>query len=198
VRIDPDEVMPMTRALQALFLVVGLAAATPALAQSRGYYGGPPRARAYPDNALRLQIGGASLGTEDCAGGPCFANTRWGALVFGADFDLALGGPINLTLGAREVSASSFSGNPSIFEPAAGLTFKFGRHTPVEPRLGAGLALLFASNGDNGAALRLGGGLSFFGYAPIGLALDLVFEVGQVGGVTISQAQFLIGPEFRF
>jgi hypothetical protein len=189
----------MTRALQALVLLLGLSAATPALAQSGGYYGGPPaRYRVYPNNALRLQLGGATLATEDCGGGPCFANTHWGALVFGADFDLGLGGPLNLTLGAREVASSSFSGNPSIFEPSAGLTFKFGRHAPVEPRLGAGLAVLVGGNGENGAALRLGGGLSFFGHAPVGLALDLVLEFGQLGGVAISQAQFLIGPEFRF
>ena len=188
----------MTRALQALFLTVGLAAATPALAQPRGYYGAP-RYPVYPENALRLQIGGASLNTaDDCAGGPCFANSRWGALVFGADFDLNLGGPANLTLGAREVASSSFSGNPSIFEPAAGFTFKFGRWAPIQPRLTAGVAGLFASSGDDGAALRLGGGLSFFGRAPIGLAMDLVFEVGQIGGITFTQGELLIGPEFRF
>ena len=188
----------MTRTLQALLLLVGLAAATPALAQSRGYYGGPQRYRTYPNNALRLEIGGATVATEECGGGPCFDNTRWGALVFGADFDLGLGGPVNLTLGAREVASSSFSGNPSIFEPSIGLTFKFARFAPVEPRFGAGLAVLVGDNGDSGAALRVGGGLSFFGYAPIGLAIDLALEIGQIGGITISQAQFLIGPEFRF
>ena len=188
----------MKRALQALFVLSGLALATPALAQSRGYHGGPPRYRSYPNNALRLEIGGATLATEDCAGGPCFANNHWGALVFGGDFDLGLGGPINLTLGAREVAASSFSGNPSMFEPSVGLTFKLAPYAPVVPRLGAGLAVLVGDNGDSGAALRLGGGLSFFGYAPIGLAIDLVFEVGQLGGITITQGQLLIGPEFRF
>ena len=187
----------MTTALKALLLMVGLVAASPALAQSRGYYGSPQRYRAYPENALRLEVGGASLGVEDSAPAP-FYNVRWGAFVFGGDFDLNLGGPVNLTLGAHEVASSSFSGNPSIFEPAAGLTFKFGRNAQVQPRFGAGLALLFASSGDDGAALRLDGGLSLYGYAPIGLAMDLVFEVGQLGGITITQAQFLIGPEFRF
>src|SRR5512138_1866297 len=185
----PRRLSPSFPYARALFLVAAIVAATPALAQSRGYYGGPQRYRAYPQNALRLEIGGASLGTEDCAGGPCFANTRWGALVFGADFDLNLGGPVNLTLGAREVASSSFSGNPSIFEPAIGLTFKFAPYAPIQPRLGAGLALLFADSGDDGAALRVGGGLSFFGHAPIGLALDLVVEVGQLGGITVTQAQ---------
>lgn len=189
----------MTRALQALFLTVGLAAASPALAHSHGHYGAAPYQPypAYPENALRLQIGGGSLAVEDSAG-PLFENTRWGALVFGADFDLNLGGPVNLTLGAREAASSSFSGNPSIFEPAVGLTFKFGRWAPIQPRLTAGVAGLFASSGDDGAALRLGGGLSFFGRAPIGLAMDLVFEVGQIGGITFTQGEFLIGPEFRF
>lgn len=189
----------MTRTLQALFLVVGLAAASPALAQHRGYYGGPRYQPypAYPENALRLQIGGAGLGVEDTAG-PQFANTRWGALLLGADFDLNLGGPVNLTLGAREALSSTFSGNPSVFEPAAGVTIKFARWAPVQPRLSFGVAGLFASTGDDGAAARFGGGLSFFGPAPIGLALDVVFEVGQLGGVTFTQGEFLIGPEFRF
>ncbi len=188
-----------SRVLQAMLLTVGLAAASPALAQSRGYYGYQPRyAASYPPNALRLQIGGASLGVEDSVAGPAFLNTHWGALVFGADFDLNLGGPLNLTLGAREAASSSFSGNPSIFEPAVGLTFKFAPYAPIQPRLSAGVAALFASSGDDGAALRLGGGLSFFGRAPIGLALDLMFEVGQIGGITFTQGEFLIGPEFRF
>ena len=185
--------------LKALFLVAGLAAATPALAQSRGYYG--PRYRpypVYPQNALRLQIGGAGLGVEDAAG-PEFANTHWGALVLGGDFDLNLGGgPMNFTLGAREMLSSTFSGNPSVFEPAAGLTFRFASYAPIQPRLSFGVAGLFASNGDDGAAARFGGGLSFFGRAPIGLALDVLFEVGQLGGVTFTQGEFLIGPEFRF
>src|SRR5512138_15375 len=181
----------MKRPLQALFLVLGLAAASPALAQSRGYYGAP-RYRpypVYPENALRLQIGGAGMGVEDAAG-PEFANTHWGALMLGGDFDLNLGGPVNLTIGAREALSSSFSGNPSVFEPAAGFTFKFARWAPVQPRITLGVAGLFASNGDDGAAARFGGGLSFFGRAPLGLALDLVFEVGQLGGVTFTQAEF--------
>ncbi len=192
----------MTRILQALLLVGGLAASSPALAQSRGYYGRQPAYMAPPNNALRLEIGGASIAARYCPdgnGGPCFSGDPWEAFIISGELDLALGrGPISLTLGARELAAQYYSGNPSIFEPNVGLTFKFMRYAPVEPRLTVGAGLLIGNNGDNGGSLRLGGGLSFFGYAPLGLAIDLIFDFGELGGVGISQVQLAIGPEFHF
>ncbi len=192
----------MTRILQALLLAGGLLASSPAFAQSRGYYRRPPPYAPPPSNALRLEIGGASLSSRYCpegSAGPCFSSDPWEALLVSGDLDLALGrGPINLTVGARYLAAQYYDGDPSIFEPTVGITFKFMPYAPVSPRLSAGIGLLVGNNSEAGAALRLGGGLSFFGGWPIGLAIDLMFDFGRLGGVGISQVQLGIGPEFRF
>ncbi len=192
----------MTRILQALFLAGGLLASSPALAQSRGYYRRPPPYAPPPRNALRLEIGGASLSSRYCPdgyAGTCFSSDPWGALLVSGDLDLALGrGPIYLTVGARYLAAQYYEGDPSIFEPAVGITFKFIPYAPVSPRLNAGLGVLIGNNGDAGASFRLGGGLSFLGASPIGFAVDLMFDFGRLGGVGISQVQLAIGPEFHF
>jgi hypothetical protein len=115
------------------------------------------------------------------------------------DLDLALGrGPIYLTVGARYLAAQYYEGDPSIFEPAVGITFKFMPYAPVSPRLNAGLGVLIGNNGDAGASFRFGGGLSFLGASPVGLAVDLMFDFGRLGGVGVSQVQLAIGPEFHF
>ncbi|HTP30316.1 MAG TPA: hypothetical protein VMK12_32260 [Anaeromyxobacteraceae bacterium] len=190
----------MTSIGRVLLIVVALAAAAPAL----GQYYPPPPYRVYrppPENALRVEIGGASLSSRYCpdGSGSCFSSDPWGALALGVDLDLALGrSPISLTLGAHEMLAPYYSGSPNVFEPWLGLTFKPLRYAPVEPRLSIGGAGLIGNNGDTGGALRVGGGLSFFGSAFVGLAVDLMFDYGHIGAVDLFQVELALGPEFRF
>jgi hypothetical protein len=195
------------KTLPLLLVAAGLLAETPAFAQHRFHHGRSPLARDLPDNALRLEIGGATLSSPGICvdGGPysdACADTSpfaWQALVLGADVDLALGqGPLNLTLGAHELTAPYYSGNPNIFEPTLGFTFKFGQRSPIQPRLTLGGSALFAEDGHVGGAARLGGGLSFFGPMPFGLAIDLLIDVGSLAGYSITQVQLAIGPELRF
>ncbi len=191
---------PLSRTL---LIALGLAAATPALA-ARPYY--QPSYRSLFDNALRLQVGGASLSSPGIycpsgSSGPCYDDSpfAWQALYLGGDVDVSLGGgPIALTVGARELAAPYYSGNPNIFEPSVGVSFRFVPRAPVEPRLMAGLGLLVASDGSTGGSLRLGGGLSFGGRGPLGLAVDLVFDLGELAGYRVTQVQLAVGPEFRF
>jgi hypothetical protein len=187
-----------------ILFALALSAAGTAQAAPRGYYPPPPPSYyAPPQNAVRLQIGGVALSTP--VGYLCDAyycdtvHDSWSALALGGDLDLAIGrGLLNFTIGAHELFAERHSGYPDIFEPSVGLTFKFLRRTQIEPRISVGMGLLFAETGDAGASFRLGGGVTFFGNAPVGLALDVVFDAGRVGGADLTQAQFLIGPEFHF
>ncbi len=189
---------------KALLFALGLAAFGSAQAAPHGYYAPPPPSYyAPPQNAIRLQLGGVGLSTPSgyCDANYCYSySDSWSALALGADLDLALGrtGLVNFTIGAHEMFAERASGFPDIFEPSVGVTFKFLRRTMVEPRLGVGLGLLFAQDGQTGASLRFGGGVTIFANQPVGLALDLVLDAGRVGGADLTQAQFLIGPEFHF
>jgi len=190
--------------LRNLFLIALAFAAVPAQAAPRGYYPAPqPYYEAPPQNALRLQIGGASLSSPAgvlCDPFACSAvSDQWSSLMLGGDLDLALGrGFLNFTVGARELLASHASGYPNILEPAVGLTFKFMRGAPVQPRLGVGVGFLFDNNGDSGASLRLGAGVTLLANAPVGLAVDFTLDVGRLSGYDVTQAQFAIGPEFHF
>ena len=65
-------------------------------------------------------------------------------------------------------------------------------------RLGVGVGFLFDNNGDSGASLRLGGGLTFLANGPVGLAIDVALDVGRLSGYEVNQVQFAIGPEFHF
>jgi len=195
----------MTKTLRALLFLSVLGVAPPAFAQyrpnyySRGYY--------LPSNALRLEVGGATLSSPGiCTNGAsqsgnCVDSSpfAWQALALSADLDLALGAtPINITFGAHELAAPYYSGNPSIFEPSAGLVFKFTPQARVQPRLTLAGALLLGDDGNAGGAVRFGGGLSFFGRAPIGLAIDLLVDIGSFAGYEITEVQLALGPEFRF
>ena len=187
---------------KALLFAFALVAAGTAQAAPHGYYPAPaPSYYAPPENAVRIQIGGVGLSTPNgyvCNGFYCTTDS-WSALALGGDVDLAIGrGLMSFTIGAHELFAEQNTGYPNIFEPSAGLTFKFLRGTPIVPRLTVGMGLLLAEGGNYGASFRLGGGLTFLANAPIGIALDLVFDGGRVGGTDITQAQLLIGPEFRF
>jgi len=195
----------MSKTLHALAFMAVLGTASPALAQYRPYYG-----RSYgslPSNAIRLEIGGATLSSpgictnSSSAAGTCVDSSpfAWQALMLSGDLDLALGGgPLNLTFGAHELAAPYYSGNPSIFEPSAGLTFKFAPQSRVQPRLTLAGALLLGDDGNAGGAVRFGGGMTFFGRAPIGLAIDLLVDVGSFAGYEITTVSLGIGPEFRF
>jgi len=201
----------MVRPLQALFLAAGLAAAFPASAQYGGYYGPPPRSypryqpyqpqyQPPPQNALRLEVGGATMVARYCPDpGNCFSGDPWGALTLDANVDLGLGrGPVALVLGVREALAPYYTGAPSIFEPWVGLSFKFLRNPVLEPRLVVGGAVMIGDNNDVGGSFRIGGGLSFFNFSRIGLAVDLMVDIGRLGDVTVTQVQLALGPEFRF
>jgi len=186
-----------------LLFAFAVTAAGAAQAAPRGYYPAPPSYYAPPQNAVRLQIGGVGLSTPTgylCD--PYYCSTvsdSWSALALGGDVDLALGrGLVSFTVGAHELFAQHNSGYPSIFEPSAGLTFKFLRGTDVQPRFSIGLGLLFAEGGNSGASLRAGGGLTLFANAPVGLALDLVLDGGRIGDADLTQVQLLVGPEFHF
>ncbi len=186
-----------------LFLVALAFAAVPAQAAPRGYYPSPQPYYQAPQNALRIQIGGASLSSP--AGVLCdpiacsTVSDQWSSLLLGGDLDLALGrGFLNLTVGARELLASHGSGYPNILEPSVGVTFKFMPGAPVQPRLGVGVGFLFDDNGDSGASLRLGGGLTLLANGPVGLAVDVTLDVGRLSGYDVTQVQFAIGPEFHF
>jgi hypothetical protein len=193
----------MKTSTRLLALLAGLGAAAPAAAQYRQY---PGASHAIPSNAVRLEIGGATLSspgicTDRAAfSGGCVDSSpfAWQALSLSGDLDLALGGPVSLTLGAHELFAPYYSGNPNLFEPSLGVAFNFSPRGAVQPRLSAAGALLLGNDGNTGGALRLGGGLSFFGRAPIGLALDLLVDIGAFGGYEITQISLAVGPEFRF
>jgi len=180
-------------------------AAAPALAAPRGYYA-PSYYRPAPDNALRLEVGGASISSPGLycpngALGGCVNDGPfgWSALSLGGELDLGLGGgPVALTLGARELAAPYDSGAPNVFEPSIGLTFRFLRHQPVQARLGIGAGLMLANDGTTGGAVRFGAGLSLFATGPVGLAIDAVVDVGRLGGYGVTQLQLSAGPEFHF
>jgi hypothetical protein len=183
---------------------VALLAAAPAAAAPRGYYA--PQYAPASNNAIRLEIGGASLSSPGiyCPNGPNGGCSNdgpfgWGSLSLGGALDVGLGNsPVAFTIAAHELAASYESGAPNIFEPSFGLTFRLLRYQPTQLRLGVGVGLLFAESGDTGAALKLGAGLSFFANAPIGLALDFGLDVGRWAGYGVSQFQVAIGPEFHF
>ena len=189
---------------QLSLVLLALAAVVPATAQAqrRGYYPPPPSYyQPAPQNALRLEVGGASLDGSTCD--PyygCGYTDRWSAFMLGGDLDIALGrsGLLNLTVGARELFSNHYSGYPNVFEPNVGVTFKFLRGMPIEPRLSVGAGFLFDSNGDSGASFRVGGGVTFFAHAPVGLALDLMLDAGRLSGYDLTQVQFSVGPEFHF
>jgi hypothetical protein len=190
---------------KALLGALALSAALPAAAAPRGYYA-PSYYAPATDNALRLEIGGASLSSPGvyCPNGPrggCVDDGPfgWGSLSLGGALDIGLGSsPVAFTIAMHELTASYESGAPSIFEPSFGLTFRFLRSQPTQLRLGIGVGLLFAENGDTGAALKLGAGLSFFASSPIGLALDFGLDLGRWAGYGVSQVQLAVGPEFHF
>ncbi len=194
----------MSISSKALLGALAIAAATPALAGPRGYYAPPYQPAS--DNALRIEVGGASISSPGlfCPNGRAGGCSQelpfdWQALAIGGELDLALGrGPVALTLGAREIAAPQESGNPSIFEPYIGLSFRFLRYQPVQPRLSVGAAFMLGNDDSTGAALRLGGGISFFANAPVGLAIDAMVDLGRFGGFGVSQVQLTAGPEFHF
>jgi hypothetical protein len=193
---------------KALVAALAILAAAPALAGPRGYgYYRPAYEPASSDNSLRLEIGGASISSPGlfCPNGQAGACVQdlpfdWQALAVGGELDIGLGrgSPVALSIGAREIAARMESGNPSIFEPYVGLTFRFLRYQPVQPRFSVGAAFMLGNDSSTGAALRIGGGLSFFATAPVGLAIDAMADFGRFGGYGVSQVQLTAGPEFHF
>src|ERR671926_802920 len=113
----------MTKA-KALLGALALLSAAPAAA-ARPYYA-PSYYAPQRDNALRIEIGGATISSPGiyCPNGPtgtCFNDGPfgWQALSLGGALDFGLGGsPLALTLSANELAAPYDTGAPSIFEPA--------------------------------------------------------------------------------
>ena len=180
-------------------------AAVPALAAPRyGYY--QPQYSYGPNNALRLEVGGASISSPgfycpNGALGTCVNDGPfgWQALSLGGELDIGLGnGPVALTLGAHELAASIESGAPNVFEPSIGLTFRFMRYQPVSARLTVGAGLMLGNDGSTGGSLRFGGGVTLFANGPVGLAIDASVDLGRFGGYGVSQFQLAAGPEFHF
>jgi hypothetical protein len=191
----------MMKPMKLLAALLSLAAASPALAAR--YAPAPRGYGAWSQNAVRLEVGGATLSAPALYCGPngngCFVDAyQWNALLLGGELDLGVSRHVAITLGARALSAPYYTGDPSIFEPSVGVTFKFLRGGVIEPRLAVGVGLLAANNSEVGSSFRIGGGLSLFADGPVSLALDLMLEHGTLGGQTVNQAQFGIGPEFRF
>ena len=143
---------------KALLGALAVCAAVPAAAAPRGYYA--PSYAPATNNALRLEIGGASLSSPGvyCPNGPrggCVDDGPfgWGSLSLGGAIDIGLGNsPVAFTIAAHELAASDYSGAPNIFEPSFGLTFRFLRYQQTQFRLGVGVGLLLADTGDTGAS----------------------------------------------
>ena len=149
---------------------------------------------------MRFEIGGAELYSGSyCDRAACYGSASWGALLLGGDVDVGLTRPVALSIGVRELLAQGRYYNPNVLEPSIGVTFRFPHRGVVQPRLGLGIGILLGSDDvGNGAALRLGGGLSFFPSHPVGLALDLALEVGGFAGAAFTQVQLALGPEVHF
>ncbi len=182
-----------------------LAAAFPAQAAvPRGSGGG----------VLRLGIGVEGLGSGgySCAYDPfgrLVCGNGYGsisALVLSGDYDIPgrgiLGPQSQFTVGLRLVAGGRhyyyYSGydTQTYLEPTGGLVWKFGAVSPaIEPRLEAGLGLYLGP--QVGLAARGGAGAAFRLTPTVSLGLDLMLELGVLGGYGFSAIQFTFGPEFR-
>lgn len=187
---------------RAVLSALALLTAVPAAAAPR-YSRVSPYEFSVPDNALRLEIGGATLSSNGLycpAGGPCFQDSafQWDSLAIGGDLDIGLGrSPLAFTMGVHELAArDAFA--PNILEPTIGVTARFLRHQVVQPRIGIGAGLMVGNDGNTGGSFRIGGGLSLFANAPVGLAVDLMVDLGYFADYRVTQVQLAIGPEFHF
>lgn len=188
---------------KALAVALGLAAALPAGAAAPHGSGG----------VLRLGIGVEGLGSR---GYSCFYDafgrlvcsdySGISALLLAGDYDIPgrgiLGPQSQLTVGLRLVAGGRHiyytyaNDTLTYLEPTGGLVWKFATASPVvEPRLEAGLGLYLGP--QVGLALRGGGGLAFRLTPAVSLGLDLMIELGVLGGYGFSAVQFTVGPEFR-
>ncbi len=162
---------------------------------------------------LRLGIGVEGLGSRGYGCGydvfgnyVCGGYSSVSALLLSGDYDIpgrgVLGPGSQFTVGLRLVAAGShyYYYSPyqaqTYLEPTAGLVWKFGAVSPViEPRLEAGLGLYLGP--QVGLAVRGGGGIAFRLTPAVSLGLDLMLELGVLGGYAFSAIQFTFGPEFR-
>lgn len=186
-----------------LAVAVALAAALPARAAAPLGSGG---------GVLRLGIGVEGLGSRGYSCGfdvfgryVCGSYGTLSALVLSGDYDIPgrgiFGPQSQLTVGLRLVAAgrhyyySAYDAQTYV-EPTGGVVWKLAVASPViEPRLEAGLGLYIGP--QVGLALRGGGGVAFRLTPVISLGLDLMIELGVLGGYGFSAIQFTFGPEFR-
>ncbi len=193
----------MIQGWKGLAVVVALAAALPVRAAAPHGSGG---------GLLRLGIGVEGMGAR---GYSCFYDAfgryvcgdygTLSALLLGADYDIPgrgiLGPQSQFTAGLRLVAGGRhyFYGaydTQTFVEPTGGVVWKFATASPVvEPRLQAGLGLYVGP--QVGLALRGGGGIAFRLTPTVNLGLDLMIELGVLGGYGFSALQFAVGPEFR-
>ncbi len=184
-------------------VATALAAALPARAAPRGSGAGD----------LRLGIGVEGMGSRgySCALDPfgrvvCGDFGSLSALLLTGDYDIPgrgiLGPQSQFTVGLRLVAGGRryyyYSGydNQTYLEPTGGVVWKFAAVSPmIEPRLEAGLGLYLGP--QVGLAARGGAGIAFRITPTIDLGLDLMLELGVLGGYGFSAIQFTFGPEFR-
>lgn len=187
------------RWVKAIALAGLLLGAAPAAAQHRGGYG-------YGDGVLRLEVGAASLSSGYYCGRDVFGNRvcgyspfSYGTFVAGADYDVTAGRGTSITLGAHLFAAGPYNSYYSslvLVEPSIGVTWRFGGlRAPVVPRIGVGVGLYLGN--QFGGALRLGGGIAFRLSPAVDLGMDAVIELGALGGYSLTNAMFTLGPEFH-
>ena len=193
----------MSKGWKGLAVAVALAAALPAWAAVPHGSGG---------GVLRLGIGFEGMGSRgySCAYDVlgryvCGNYGAVSALLLGGDYDIPgrgiLGPQSQFTVGLRLVAGGRHYyyyayDTQTYLEPTGGVVWKFSTASPVlEPRLEAGLGLYLGP--QVGLALRGGGGIAFRLTPAVSLGLDLMVELGVLGGYGFSALQFMVGPEFK-
>ncbi|HTP49427.1 MAG TPA: hypothetical protein VMK42_01915 [Anaeromyxobacteraceae bacterium] len=178
------------------------------------YYPAPQPSPPARDNAFRISGGIAFVSAGYYCGYspgyvyPCGGGYATVLPIVNADLDLALSRASAVTVGADVTWGSYNSVSTTVWEPHLDylVLFRGSPYATARPRLrlGAGLYIAtisssgYASSTQTGGAARIGGGVSFLPQSPVGLGLDVVFEVGGLNGSFVSTLQLLFGPEIRF
>lgn len=185
-----------------LTLALGLAVAGSASAAEPGH----AAAASGGEKNLRVQLGVMTGNAGAYCNGYGYCNGLYGYYYssgfLGAEYDMPFSGAMQLTLGGRFMASPGYYSGYYLLEPDVDVTWKFHPpNIPVEPRLMVGLGLFLGSTyygSQIGAALRLGGGLSFLPHQKLGFGVDLAVDFGGYGGGPFSAVELSIGPEFRF
>lgn len=96
----------------------------------------------------------------------------------------------------------------TLWEPH--LDYLFGFPGESTARIAAGLGVYVGTaaakapggpritSSSTGGAIRVGAGVSFFALSSVGIAVDVVTEVGWIGSTVVANIQLLVGPELHF